>query len=287
METKIFTSSNDYSQANTVYLAVSTLFPRQDQPRRNFSVDKIEELAISIKNFGIIQPIIVKTKKEGGYWIISGERRWRAASLIGLEKVPCLISIGLDNLTDEVALIENTQREDLNPIEEALALQKLLEKSGQSIEKLSETIGKKRSSISNHLRLLSLPNNIQNDLQNGFLTLGHAKALCSISDTKILDRIRKLIISKGLSVRQTENLVQKAKQVKHDINDDDLMPTEIRNLCDQIKGHLGTKVKILGTPQNGKIEVCYFSIEDLERISDLILGLNSIQKNSEKESLHV
>lgn len=193
------------------WLCPSSLSPSSVQPRRVFDEDKLEELALSISRYGVLQPIIVRGLKNHQYEIIAGERRWRAASLARLKKVPCIISEIVDEDALAVALIENVQRENLNPIEEASAYRNIMESLGLDQQELGKRVGKSRASIANSLRLLRLPAQVQALLNQSELSTGHAKALLSLDEPQIMWLVTKKIIREGLSVRRTESLVRSLK----------------------------------------------------------------------------
>jgi ParB family chromosome partitioning protein len=260
-------------------ISTSQLSPLVDQPRTEFYSSTLDELAVSIKNYGILQPIVVApTDQQGNYTIIAGERRWRAAQLAGLETVPCILRQPTEHSSLELALIENIQREELSSLDEARAFSRLIDEHSYTQDTLASKVGKDRATIANSLRLLSLPPEILADLQAKVLTAGHARALCSLDEKKMQLKVRDMIVSKKLSVRQTEDIVKELKKDR-DSNEpagtSQLSP-DLRHLCDQFKGHLGTKVRISGTAERGKIEISYYTFEDLERIAELMLspGLN-------------
>lgn len=191
---------------------IYSISPNPDQPRRTFSEEGLDELAASIRELGIIQPLSLRTSAEGGYQIIAGERRWRAAQRAGLATVPAYVRTASDSEVTEMALIENIQREDLNAIEIALAFRKLLDTSDLTQERLSERVGKSRTVITNHLRLLKLPAEIQLALRDRKLDMGHARALLAIDDAKLQLKIFKQILKDGLSVRMVEQLAREAAE---------------------------------------------------------------------------
>jgi ParB family chromosome partitioning protein len=258
-------------------LPINALTPMDDQPRKIFEKETLEELAQSIRNYGILQPLIVTaTAKKGCFYIIAGERRWRAAQLAGFDMVPCIVRDIAEHMQLEVALIENIQREELSPYEEACTLYRLIEEHEYTQEILASRIGKNRSTVANKLRLLNLPDVILKDLNAKAITAGHAKALCGLDDEKLQLRIHKVIVSKKLSVRQTEDLIQNMKKEKSHkklVGESVDISADLRYICDQFKGHLGTRVKITGDTNKGKIEINYYTLDDLERISDLILNM--------------
>lgn len=193
-------------------IEVDKIEPNPNQPRTNFDDDSLRELAVSIRELGIIQPLSLRAGSDGRYHIIAGERRWRAAKLAGLGSVPAYVRTASDSEVTEMALIENIQREDLNAIEVALAFKKLIDTYSFTQERLSERLGKNRATIANHLRLLKLPGDIQLALKKRRIDMGHARALLSVDDPKLQLRLYKLILKEGLSVRKVEELARKAKE---------------------------------------------------------------------------
>ncbi len=267
------TLSGGISANSLIEIPISHLVPMKDQPRQHFSEDTLQELSGSLAIHGILQPLIVADIGNGQFKIIAGERRWRAAGIAGLETVPCLVRDVSKQVEMEIALIENIQREELSSIDEAKALKRLMDEHSYTQEGLALKIGKDRTTVTNALRLLNLPQEIIDDLQSKILSAGHARCLCSLDDKKIILKARDSIVSRKLSVRQTEDLVKNLKKEKKDAPVlKDQLPPDIRHLCDQFKGHLGTKVKIAGGIDKGKIEISYYTLEDLERIADLVLG---------------
>ena len=254
-------------------IPTSLLAPMVNQPRQNFVEDTLEELAASIRTYGILQPLIVAQDEHEGFVIIAGERRWRAAKAAGLPNVPCLVRRRDEHSQLEIALIENIQREELSAVDEARAYQRLLQEHGYSHDTLSGKIGKDRTTVSNSLRLLTLPPEILEDVQQKRLSAGHARAICALDEKKMQLRVRDMVLSKKLSVRQTEDLVKQLKKGKQDPKPlKDNLPPDLRHLCDQFKGHLGTKVRISGGNDRGKIEISYYTPDDLDRIAELVLG---------------
>ncbi|MEY2986608.1 MAG: hypothetical protein RJB13_129, partial [Pseudomonadota bacterium] len=238
-----------------------------------------DELAVSIRSYGIIQPIIVcPNEKSGQFTIIAGERRWRAAQIAGLQELPCVVRASREHSALEVALIENIQREELSPLDEAKAFSRLLDEHSYTQETLASKVGKDRATIANSLRLLALPSEILADLQAKIITAGHARAICSLDEKKLQLKVRDMIVSKKLSVRQTEDVVKELKKSRDpaDSGSKQQLSQDLRQLCDQFKGHLGTKVRISGDADRGKIEISYYTFEDLERIAELMLspGIN-------------
>jgi len=249
---------------------VDSIVPNPNQPRRIFDADKIDELAASLKTNGIIQPLIVR-KNDHGYELIAGERRWRAAIKAGLEEVPILVKDVSDDQVLVLSLVENIQREDLNPIEEAEAYQKLTGDFQLSQEMVADIVGKDRSTVTNTLRLLRLPDRIKEDLSAGTISPGHARAMLSLENSSKMLKMHKEIISKGLSVRETERLLKRMKRQpptgvpkKQDV--------QVTAIKERLQYALGTHVKIIRRGKKGRIEIAFFSDEDLERILDIVQG---------------
>ena len=262
------------SNEKIIYLEIYKIQVLKDQPRKIFNDDKILELSKSIKNVGILQPLIVKDNFNGTFTLLAGERRWRAAQFAEMQKVPCIIKNVKDSKSYEIALIENIQREALHPLEEALAYQKLVDDFHYSHEKISNYVGKSRSQISNLTRLLALPETVKNDFKKGLITLGHAKILCSCVESPSFQKIYTFVIEKSPTVKQLELFIKKLKRsetMRTPLHDSHKMSADLRYTCDLMKGQLGTRVKISGSEERGKIEIDYYTKEDLDRISQMIL----------------
>lgn len=244
--------------------------PNPEQPRRFFAAEDLTDLSNSIKHDGILQPLVVsKTDKGGRFTLIAGERRLRASKIAGLTKVPVIIKeVASDDLL-RLALIENIQRADLNIIEEGLAYKALINNYGLTQEKCSQQVGKDRSTIANALRILTLPKEVQDDVVEKKLTMGHARALLSLDDKKKILRARDIVVAKGLNVRQTEQLTKTIDKPKKQKADPEVNPN-LEYLAESLRGHLRTKVKFVGDAEKGKIEISYFSPDELERIIEII-----------------
>ena len=256
-------------------LRITQVEPNTNQPRRSFDDDKIDELAESIKEHGIIQPIIV-VKNGEMYKIVAGERRWRAAKKLGLKEVPVVIRNYSEFEIAQIALIENLQRENLNPIEEAIGYQTLMSKYDMTQEDVSNKLGKSRSAVANSVRLLSLDEPIQQKLISGEITSGHARALLSISSPKIRLAVLESIIEKNLNVRQTESLakqLEKSKPRKKKPIINEQVKAQLEELEDRLSSHLGTKVTLSHNAKKGKIEIEYYGNDDLERILGIITNI--------------
>jgi ParB family chromosome partitioning protein len=251
-----------------LFCPVAAIEPNPGQPRKAFGREELAELTASVKEKGIITPLLV-SKTETGYRLIAGERRWRAAKLAGLKEIPVVVRETTPLEALELALIENIHRQDLNPLEEALAYKKWLEDSRTTQEVLAKRLGKDRSTITNMLRLLNLPPAIQEDIVEGRITMGHARVLAGLSSPLEQERIRGLIIEKALSVRQTEELVkspglarkQAARKGKGGTKDAYLLSVE-----ESLKRALGTKVEISHRGGKGRITLYYYSSEELDRL---------------------
>jgi ParB family chromosome partitioning protein len=259
------------------------LVPNPGQPRKNFDEAELQELADSIKEHGVIMPIIAADTGGGTYTIIAGERRTRAARLAGLAEVPVIIRDYTDQKRMEISLIENIQRSDLNPIEEATAYKNLMDFSNLSHEELAVRVGKNRSTVSNALRLLKLSAETQKSLESGELTPGHARALLSVTDDKSRDKLFREITAKGLSVREAEKkasaLNASGGGAASNGSDGDSgeakekaskRPPEISEMEEKFIERLGTKVSIEGGLEKGRIHIEYYSMEDLERLYGII-----------------
>jgi len=258
------------SSNGAVELKIIDVEPSSDQPRRSFDKDKLAELAESIATHGVIQPILV-VKNGDRYRIIAGERRWRAAKAAGLKTIPAIVRDYDELKVYEVALIENLQREDLNPIEEAFGYKSLMDRFKMTQELISERVGKSRSTVANALRLLSLPDEVLHLIEEGKLSSGHAKVILSLSTAKQKSDAAKYIVQKGLSVRQTEIYVKALLQPKKPKAAADRQLAEyITELEKNISSKFGTKVKIRHGKNKGKIEIQYFSNEELERILEFL-----------------
>lgn len=256
---------------------INEIEPNSEQPRKNFNDAKLSQLSESIKQHGVVQPLIVQ--RDGSiYRIVAGERRWRAARLAGLQTVPVIVRELSSRQVMEIALIENIQREDLNPIEEAEAYEKLISEFGMTQEEVSNTVGRSRPAITNSLRLLSLQDKIKTSLISGEISSGHARALLSIESKEVQLAALDEIIKRELSVRETELLVKqlsKPKKPKKAKTDD----IEYRAIEDKFREVFGTKVRIMNNKKNGKILIEYYSPDELDRIISII---DSLSKNIQK-----
>ncbi len=259
---------------------IDKIIPNQYQPRSHFDKESLKELADSIQEKGIIQPLVVVSNTDGSYGLIAGERRFRASKLIGLEEVPVIVrEVSGDDELLEIALIENVQRQDLNPIEEAQAYEKLIKVFSYTQEEAAARVGKKRSTITNRLRLLQLPDFIQKDISEKRLTEGHARAILRLSDDDVaMKDARDQIVLKALSVRQAEKLTSRMKQAtRSTITATPKQNTTISesfsvSLLNRVTNKLHSKAQLIQSGSRGKLEIEYYSLDDLERLIDLIAG---------------
>ena len=254
------------------YVSVARIRRNPFQARENFDQKKLEELISSIKEKGVLQPILVRGK-EGGYEVIAGERRLRAAKALGMEEIPVIIRDVSDVDALEVSLIENIQREELNPIEEAKAYQRLIDEFGFSQEEVAKAVGKERPTVSNTIRLLGLPKRVQEMVSQSELTMGHARALLALAGEHTILKLANRIFRKGLSVREAENIVSKRKSPASRISVGKIRDHKVMFFEEELQRVLGTKVKIQHGKKRGRIQVEYYSLEDLERIYGLIKKL--------------
>ncbi|MFV0518105.1 MAG: ParB/RepB/Spo0J family partition protein [Aminipila sp.] len=264
-------NTKDSSNKNSIlYLDINEIKPNHNQPRKKFDDEKIDELATSIETYGVIQPIVLRAS-EVGYEIVAGERRWRAARKANLKKVPCIVK----ELTEEenmvISIIENMQREDLNPIEEAEALHQMIERFGFSQEQVSKSVGKSRPYITNALRLLKLPPKVRNYVIDGKLTNGHARAIAGIAEDELKIVVADKAVEENLSVREVEALVNSIgepktkKQSEKRAKSPDVLKVE-----EELKLVLGTKVSLRHLGNKGKIEIEYYNREELERLIEFL-----------------
>jgi len=257
------------SKEKVVYLMIEDITPSRYQPRERFNEAKLSELAASIREKGVIQPVLVRPKPDGKYELIAGERRLRAARSLEIKEMPALVREVADVDALEISLIENIQREELNPIDEAHAYRRLSEEFSFTQEKIGQTIGKDRSTVANMMRLLLLPRKIQEFVENNTISMGHARTILSLEGEKQRLRFCNRIVKKGLSVRQTEHLAKKLgakpKARPGAVKDHNIAAVE-----EELQHFLGTKVRIVHGKKRGKIEIQYYSNDDLDRILRLI-----------------
>lgn len=258
-------------KGDVILCPVDAISPNPRQPRRSFDDERIDELAASLKSTGIIQPLIVRKNVRGNYELIAGERRWRAAIKAGLSEVPVLVREVPDDKALMISLIENIQREDLNPIEEASAYQRLIGEFDLTQESVAEIVGKDRSTVTNMLRLLKLPESIKEDLAAGRISSGHARALLGLEDGVNVLKLHNKILSKQLSVRETERLLKRMKG-QAPVSPPKKKDIHLLSLQQKLQYLLGTQVKIIRKGKKGRIEISFFSDDELERIIGIVQG---------------
>lgn len=263
--------NTEESKEQVVELDINLIVPNKNQPRKEFEKVSLEELKNSIQQYGIIQPIVVR-KVEDKYEIIAGERRWRAAREASFDKIPCIIKEVDEKEAIKLAIIENIQREDLNPIEEANAFKSLMNTYNLKQEEVAEAVGKSRSYVANSLRLLNLDEEIQDYISEGKISTGHAKALLGVRNKKDRLSIAKTIIDKKLNVRETEKLVSKSKRKKTGKSTVEKDPF-IKEIEERLMSTLGTKVTLISSKKGGKIEIEFYNEEDLQRILEVIMNI--------------
>lgn len=267
---EIIEESSNIEKNGVCNISINLIKPNNGQPRKNFDEEKLMELSESIKENGIIQPLILKYDNDvGTYTIVAGERRWRASKAAGLKEVPAVIMNLSDKQVLEISLIENIQREDLNPIEEALAYSRLLSDFNITQEELSKKIGKSRSAVTNCMRLLNLDKRVQDYIIDGIISEGHGRALLAVEDKDKQYKVSQIIIDEKLSVRETEKLIKdvgknnRTREKKENLN-----PFYV-DIKEKLEDLFGTKVNISKTKNRGRIEIEYYSEEDLQRILDI------------------
>ncbi|MBQ3118896.1 MAG: ParB/RepB/Spo0J family partition protein [Clostridia bacterium] len=273
LDTNAVVETTTETERDVKKIKITQIEPNKTQPRNVFDEEKIEELADSIREYGIIQPIVVKLNKNGFYTIIAGERRWRAARLAGLKEVPALIKEVSEQTEKEITLIENIQREDLNALEEAAGIKELIDVYGLTQDEVAKKIGRSRPAVANILRLLNLPEEIQKLVKDNILSQGHARALLAVEDKEKAQEIAKLIIAQDMSVRQTESYISslsKVKTVKKPTKEEIEISRHIKALEESLSSEFGTKIKIVNKKNKGRIEIPYSSAEDFDRIIALI-----------------
>lgn len=273
-QTQADSAKIEADEDRVLYIDINDIKPNKDQPRKTFNEEKLKDLANSIKENGVIQPLIIR-KAQNGYELVAGERRWRAARIAEIKKVPCIIRDFDEKQNMIVAIIENMQRENLDPIEEALGLNEMIKRFEFTQEQVSNALGKSRAYIANSLRLLKLPEKIQNMIIEGRISAAHGRTIITIKDEKKQIKVCDKIIRNGLSVRAAERLTEKIK--------DDARPerkkrkpsvnAEIAAVEDELRKIFGTKVNINGKASTGKIEIEYYSIDELNRLIDMLRGI--------------
>jgi ParB family chromosome partitioning protein len=257
------------------YIApVEDIHPQPNQPRRRFAEPELEELAQSIRTYGVIQPLIVRARAGGGFLLIAGERRWRASQRAGLLEVPVVVQDVASREAFERALVENLQRADLNPIEEAEAYQRLLADHGYTQEQLAERVGKERSTVANSLRLLKLPSGVRDRVEEGALSMGHARALLGLESVAEIEVIARQVVSKGLSVRATEALVRERQADKaRPAKPAPRKSPSVRDVENRLTKALGAQVNLFEGKKGkgGRLEIRYGDLDDLDRLLEKLL----------------
>lgn len=269
---------DDISSDGISYLNIDEIIPNASQPRKNFNEEAIDELADSIKRYGLIQPIIVR-KSNDRFEIVAGERRWRAARRIDLKSVPCIVKELSDRENMLLAIIENTQREDLDPIEEASAFQAMIEQYQLTQEEVSRSVGKSRPYITNALRLLKLPDSVRAMVTGGRLSAGHARAIAGIDDPVRQEKLAAIVVNNGLSVRSLEQLIASSpekKGKKESKSHTKSKSPDIISIENELKTILGTKVSLPADTNKGKIEISFYSQDELERLIEMLKALKSL-----------
>ena len=264
------------SGTGEMMVKINQVEPNRDQPRKDFDEDALLELSDSIKQFGVLQPLLVQKKKDY-YEIIAGERRWRAAKLAGVKEIPVIVKDFTEQEVVEISLIENIQRENLNPIEEAMAFKRLLEEFNLKQDEVAERVSKSRTAVTNSMRLLKLSERVQQMIIDDMITTGHARALLAIDDEEQQYILATKVFDEKLSVRETEKLVKSLKNPKKPVVKEKIEHMFVYDdIVDKMKNVMGTKVNINAKANGkGKIEIEYYSEEELERIYDLIMSIRS------------
>ncbi len=262
-------SSEVLSDGGSVMLPIGDIEPDRGQPRTKFTEEALAELEASIREFGVLQPLLVRPMSDGSYKIVAGERRWRAARRAELKEVPVIIKSLTDAEAAAIALIENLQREDLNPIEEAAGIKKLIEEYGYTQEEAAQKLSKSRPAIANALRLLSLPKDVAKMVEEGILSAGHARALLGLDDEQEISDIAKEIVEKQLSVRQTEQLVKALRKPKKAMSAKKARDKFYDEVELALSGVLARKVTVSNSGKGGKIEIEFFDADDLQKLAKL------------------
>jgi ParB family chromosome partitioning protein len=263
-------ASRPASAAGLRLLDIESIHPSARQPRKHFDEARLDELAETIRNQGIIQPLVVRNREGGGFELVAGERRWRAAQRAGLHQVPAVVRETTESQAFELALVENLQREDLNPIEEAEAYQYMVAEHGYTQESLSLRVGKDRSTVANALRLLKLPPAVRAMVREGRLTMGHARALLGLESDHAIERLARQAVARGLSVRQVESLVKREREGEHPAPPP--VSPAARDLVHRLEQALATRVKLVqSSPKSGRLEIHYHSLDELDAVLARIL----------------
>lgn len=262
--------NNTDSMVSTDTLAVNDIIPNKEQPRKTFDEAALQELADSIKQHGVLQPLLVRPLTTGGYQLVAGERRWRASRLAELKEVPVIIKELSDTEAMEIAIIENLQREDLNPIEEAEGLQALIDKCGFTQEEVATSVGKSRPAITNALRLLRLPGEVRQMTKDGDISAGHARALLAFDNEPMMLECAKQIVDKKLTVRDVEKMAKRPKTSKIKASSGKARDSFYDEVELALSDALGTKVKVYNGRNKGTLEIEFYTLDDLKNIANAI-----------------
>lgn len=262
--------NNTDSMVSTDTLAVNDIIPNKEQPRKTFDEAALQELADSIKRHGVLQPLLVRPLTTGGYQLVAGERRWRASRLAELKEVPVIIKELSDTEAMEIAIIENLQREDLNPIEEAEGLQALIDKCGFTQEEVATSVGKSRPAITNALRLLRLPEEVRQMTKDGDISAGHARALLAFDNEPMMLECAKQIVDKKLTVRDVEKMAKRPKTSKIKASSGKARDSFYDEVELALSDALGTKVKVYNGRNKGTLEIEFYTLDDLKNIANAI-----------------
>ena len=262
--------NNTDSMVSTDTLAVNDIIPNKEQPRKTFDEAALQELADSIKQHGVLQPLLVRPLTTGGYQLVAGERRWRASRLAELKEVPVIIKELSDTEAMEIAIIENLQREDLNPIEEAEGLQALIDKCGFTQEEVATSVGKSRPAITNALRLLRLPQEVRQMTKDGDISAGHARALLAFDNEPMMLECAKQIVDKKLTVRDVEKMAKRPKTSKIKVSSGRARDSFYDEVELALSDALGTKVKVYNGRNKGTLEIEFYTLDDLKNIANAI-----------------
>lgn len=258
----------EFQNGQSILIDINKIKPNSEQPRKSFDEAKIMELSESIKQHGLIQPLVVK-KQADNYVIVAGERRWRASKRAGINEVPAVVMDLTDSEVLEISLIENIQRQDLNPIEEALAFKRLISDFNLTQDELSVRIGRSRTAITNTMRLLNLDDRVQDYVIDGVISEGHGRTLLAVNNKDMQYTLAQKVIDEKLSVRQLESLIKSLGKDKKKVADNDLNPY-YNDIKERLQNYFGTKVNINSKKNKGKIEIEYYSEDDLQRILDMM-----------------
>lgn len=280
---KNITTNNVSTASGISEIDITKVRPNPNQPRKNFDQTALDELASSIKIHGIVQPIVVNKQPDGNFMIIAGERRWRAANLCGLKTIPVIIKNYTDKQVKEISIIENLQREDLNPIEAARAIKELMDEYGLTQETVSERIGKSRSNVANTLRLLSLYPDVIKLVESGKLSSGHARCLVVVENQNEQIKLANYAVDKNLSVRELEKEMKKRLSPRTVVNKPE-QSLELKDLINKMQKIFATKVSAIGNDSKGRIYIDYYTRDDLDRLDELLDLLN--KKEMTLQDLH-